>query len=221
MSDSTQNPPPEGNQAPPPPPVGGTPPPAGPGPGAQQPAPPPPPMGQPGYGPGYGAPPSNAGRPADLLIRFLARLIDGILVGIVNGILTGIIVVGMMDSSSSYGFAGTDNYAASAVSAIISAALYLGYFTLMEARTGQTLGKMLLKLRTQGPGGGLPTTEQALKRNAWSGLGILGVIPVLGFIGGLAELVIVIGIAVTIHNSPSKQGWHDTFAGGTQVVRTG
>jgi uncharacterized RDD family membrane protein YckC len=222
MSDSTQNPPPEGNQAPPPPPAGGTPPPEAPGPYAQQPAPPPPPppMGQPGYGPGYGAPPSKAGQPADLLIRFLARFIDGILVSIVSWIITRIIVGGIMgEPNSALGV--TDSYAANAVSAIISALLYLGYFTIMEARTGQTLGKMLLKLRTQGPDGGLPTTEQALRRNAWSGLGILGIVPFLGVIAGLAQRVIVIGIAVTIHNSPSKQGWHDTFARGTQVVRTG
>jgi hypothetical protein len=53
-------------------------------------------------------------------------------------------------------------------------------------------------------------------------LGILGVIPIIGgLIGGLAELVIVIVIAVTINNSPTKQGWHDNLAGGTKVIKIG
>jgi uncharacterized RDD family membrane protein YckC len=112
--------------------------------------------------------------------------------------------------------------AGGAISGVITAALYLGYFTLMESRNGQTLGKMLLKLQTQGPDGATPTTEQALKRNFWVALGILGVIPVVGApIGGLAELVIVIVIAVTISNSPTRQGWHDNLAGGTKVVKIG
>ena len=217
MSDSTENPPPEGFRPPPP---AGEQPAAGPGPGM------PPPPGQPypqqpGYGPGGPTPTGGVGQPADLLMRFLARLIDGILVGIVNAILTAIIVVAILGGSGGYGFSGGGGFLANAVSAILTAGLYLGYFTLMESRNGQTLGKMLLKLQTRGPGGGTPTTEEALKRNAWSGLGILGIIPLLGIIGGLAELAAVIAIAVTISSSPTKQGWHDTFAGGTQVIKIG
>jgi uncharacterized RDD family membrane protein YckC len=215
MSDSTQNPPPEGFR--PPPPAGETPP-AEPGPGVQQPPPGQPYPNQPGYGP---APTGGAGQPADLLMRFLARLIDGILLGIVNGIITAVLVVGIMGGSGGYGLGTGGGYAVSAVSSIITAIIYLGYFTLMESRNGQTLGKMLLKLQTRGPGGGTPTTEEAFKRNAWSGLAILGVIPFFGIVGSLLELAAVIAIAVTISSSPTKQGWHDKFAGGTQVVKIG
>ena len=97
---------------------------------------------------------------------------------------------------------------------LITAAITIAYFALMESSSGQTLGKMLLGLRTEGPGGGKPTMEQALKRNAWYGL---AVIP---FLGGLAQLAAIIYIAVTISNSANKVGWHDTFAGGTRVVKT-
>jgi uncharacterized RDD family membrane protein YckC len=221
MSDSTPNPPPEGFQPPPPP---GETPPTGSGPGM------PPPPGQPypdqpGYGPGYGpggpAPTGGVGQPAGLGSRFLARLIDGIVVAVVNGILTAILVVGIMGGSAGYGLRPGNNYAASAVSSILTAVLYLGYFTLMESRSGQTLGKMILKLQTQGPDGAIPSTEQALKRNAWSGLAILGVVPFLGFVASLLELAAVIAIAVTISGSPTKQGWHDNFAGGTRVIKIG
>ena len=220
MSDSTPNPPPEGFRPPPPP---GETPPTGSGPGM------PPPPGQPypdqpgyGYGPGGPAPTGGVGQPAGLGSRFLARLIDGIVVAVVNGILTAILVVGIMGGSAAgYGVGTNDNFAAGAVSSILTAVLYLGYFTLMESRKGQTLGKMILKLQTQGPDGSIPTTEQAFKRNAWSGLAILGVIPILGFVASLLELAAVIAIAVTINSSPTKQGWHDNFAGGTRVLKVG
>ena len=222
MSDPTQNPPEGSSFQPPPPPEGqqsapGMPPPA---PGTPPPAPAPP--SEPGYG--YGGPAAGVGQPADLLMRFLARLIDFILLGIVNGIIIGILVAGVfgLNGGNSFGFGTGAGYAARALSAVITAVLYLGYFTLMESRNGRTIGKMLLKLQTQGPDGSTPTTEQALKRNFWVALSILGVIPVIGAaIGGLAQLAIMILIAVTIHSSPIREGWHDKLAGGTRVVKTG
>lgn len=224
MSDSTPTPPPED-----------TPPSSSPPPTSEQPAAP---AGgrygtdQPGYGQqggyppapgqGYGAPTGGVGQPADLLMRFLARLIDFILVGIVNLVISLIVGTIFGLSMSGYGFSAGASFAASAVSAIVSAALYLGYFTLMESRNGQTVGKMLLKLRTQGPGGGTPTTEEAFKRNAWTGLGLLGIVPVLGtIIGALVQLVAEIMIAVTISQSPVNEGWHDRFGGGTKVIKIG
>jgi uncharacterized RDD family membrane protein YckC len=214
MSDSTHNPP-EGGSQPAPQPEGqqsaaGTPPPA------------PAPSGEPGYG--YGSPAPAVGQPADLLMRFLARLIDFILLGIVNTIIAVIIIAGAfgLNGGNAYGFGPRLSYGASALSAVIASVLYLGYFALMESGNGRTIGKMLLKLQTQGPDGSTPTREQALKRNFWVALGILGVIPVVGgVIGSLAELAIVILIAVTIHRSPIREGWHDKLAGGTRVVRTG
>ncbi len=114
------------------------------------------------------------------------------------------------------------NFAANAVSSVIGAVIALAYFTLMEANLGKTIGKMVMRLETRGPGGGHPTMEQALKRNAWTALGILGAIPFVGFVGGLLSLVAVITIAVTISNDRvSRHGWHDNFAGGTTVFRVG
>jgi uncharacterized RDD family membrane protein YckC len=132
------------------------------------------------------------------------------------------VVVGAfgLSGGNSYSFGMSGNFAAGALTAIITSVIYLGYFTLMESRKGQTIGKMLLKLRTEGPDGSTPTTEQALKRNFWVALGILGVIPVIGgVIGGLAELAIMILIAVTINSSPTREGWHDKLAGGTRVIK--
>ena len=64
------------------------------------------------------------------------------------------------------------------------------------------------------------TMEQALKRNIYVALGFLGILPVVGFFGSLAELAAVIFIAVTINSdTPLFRGWHDKFAD-TQVIKT-
>lgn len=254
MSDPNQQPP-EGQDRPdetgpgaaPPPPPGqggyGTPPPPPPPPGQGGYGTPPPP-GQGGYGttpppggwqqPGAMPPPSpqgmtgtGVGQPADLWLRFAARLIDFVLLAIVNFFVVGIVVVGMLIGTSGgnvtgFGMNDGTSWAAGAVSTILTTLITLAYFTFLESSRGQTVGKMLLKLETRGPDGGRPTMEQALKRNAFTAIGVLGVIPFLGFIAPLLSLVAVIMIAVTINNNQAtRRGWHDDFAGGTTVVRTG
>lgn len=158
--------------------------------------------------------PAGIGAPADLGMRFLARLIDHILLSIIIFVILVPLVIGAMftDTGGFGGFYG--GFGAGAfVSGIVGAAIVIGYFALMESSRGQTVGKMLLGLQTQGPDGANPTLEQALKRNLWYALGIIPII------GGLAELAIAIYIAVTINNSPSRTGWHDEFAGGTRVIK--
>ncbi len=219
MSDSTQNPPPpdETNQysSPPPPPPGGSYQSASPAPDHS--------MSQP-MGQSLGKP-GSVGQPADLMNRFLARLIDFVLLAIVNGVLVSAIIVGafMGADAGGFGYGAGTSLAASAVTALLSAAISLCYFAYLESSRGQTVGKMLLKLETRGPGGGRPTMEQALKRNAFVALGVLAVIPVLGWLlSSLAQLAAVIMIAVTINNNTAtRRGWHDEFAGGTSVVKVG
>jgi uncharacterized RDD family membrane protein YckC len=157
-------------------------------------------------------------------MRFLARLIDFVILGIVVAIIDAILFAGIFGLASGGGFGVSmgGSYAYGVLSGVLGAVIYLGYFSLLESRNGQTLGKMLLKLRTEGPDGNPPSMDLAVKRNFWVALGALAIIPIVGgLIGGLAELVIVIVIAVTISNSPTKQGWHDTFAGGTRVIKIG
>jgi uncharacterized RDD family membrane protein YckC len=172
--------------------------------------------------PEHQPPPAGTGGeyPGELLDRFLARLIDTVILIAVNAVIVGAIIVGVvMGETGGYVYTPGASFAVGAISAVISTALYLGYYAYMESSRGQTVGKMLLKLRTYGPDGrSNPTMEQALRRNIWAGFGILGVVPFLGFIGGIAQLVAVIMIAVGINSDPiNRQAWHDRFAGGTQV----
>lgn len=140
-------------------------------------------------------------------IRFVARLLDGILLAVVSGIVGAIIGVGTP------GVAGFD--IGVFVYGIVWAAVVVGYFALMESSRGQTVGKMITRLRTVGPTGGNPTLEEAIRRNAWYALSIIP------FLGGLATIGVAIYIAVTISQSAMNIGWHDEFAGGTRVMAVG
>lgn len=156
------------------------------------------PAGQMPYGaesypvtPGGPAPVAGA-QPADLLPRFLSRVIDGLILFVVNVIL----VVAF------------DNL----IGGVLGGVIYLGYYAYLESSRGQTLGKQVMKLRVHGAAGGNPSMEEALRRNAWAALGIISGLPAIGWLFGLVELVAVIAIAVTISQDSLKRGWHDKFA---------
>jgi uncharacterized RDD family membrane protein YckC len=157
--------------------------------------PPPDPYGQPGYPP----PPVPGGQqPGGLGLRFAARLIDGIFVGIVAFLLAFL-------------FHASSNIL---VTGLFSGLLTFIYFVTFEVTQGWTPAKKLLGLSVHGPGGApKPDVKQSAIRNSFT---LLSVVP---YIGGLLAFIAYIVIAVTINNSPTKQGKHDELAGGTQVVK--
>lgn len=182
-------PPPDPSQppsAPPPPP----PPPPPPGAGyAQQP-------GQPYQAapPGYGAPPPAANPFGGLGKRFLSRIIDGLLIGIPLSIILGILGID------------AGGLLSNAIIGIVSFA----YFLFMETSKGGTFGKTWLGMSVADEAGSSPISMDAsVRRNWWMLLSVLGGVPILNLISGLASLVIVIIIAVTISSDGRNQGWHD------------
>lgn len=175
------------------PPPGNYPPPNYPSPGNY---PPPPTAGNAAYGSGSQLP--GGAEPGGLGLRFAARFIDGILISIVSFLLWAI---------------APDGFLSTVIFGLVTGLLGIAYFTFMESTRGRTFGKQLLGLRTLGAAGGNPTQAEALKRNAFM---LLNIIPLLGT---LLYIVAYIVIAVTISSSPTNQGKHDEFAGGTQVVK--
>lgn len=184
------------------------------GPDEQDPgAPPPPPP------PGGGAPPppppppaetgSRTGQAADIGIRLGARLIDFIILAIVGAVISAFLV----DVDSANPFEATMSMT-TWVASLITTAINIGYFAYLESTRGQTLGKQLLNLRVIGSDGGNPSLEQGIKRNLWMAAAIIPAI------GGFIELGLVIWIIISVSQSVDKRGVHDTFADGTQVVRT-
>jgi uncharacterized RDD family membrane protein YckC len=146
----------------------------------------------------YRPPPAGAAEPGGLGVRFAARLIDGIIVGIV-----GFLLALLLNATSNI-----------LVTGLFSGLLTFIYFLAFEVTQGWTPGKKVLGLSVRGPGGApKPTIQQSAIRNSFT---LLSIIP---YIGGLLAVIAYIVIAVTINNSPTKQGKHDELAGGTQVVK--
>ena len=146
-------------------------------------------------------PPSTGGRPGGLLRRFFARLIDGIIVGLAGSL--SFVALFTSDTLSNY-----------LVTGVFTGVLMFVYFVAFESGVGWTPGKKILGLEVRGPGGASkPTVSQAAIRNAWS------VFPIVPCLGGPLAFIAIVVIAVTISSSRTKQGKHDTLAGGTQVVR--
>ena len=100
---------------------------------------------------------------ADLGQRFLARLTDGVLLSVVFfAIIVPIVVVAVFSESFGSGGAfGGGFRGGSFVASIVAAAGGVGYFALMESSGGQTVGKMMMRLKTEGPDGENPSLEIA------------------------------------------------------------
>lgn len=159
--------------------------------------------------------PSDLVVPAETWERVLARLIDHVLVSIASAVVI-----------APLGFAaaiapGPAGWLVSAVSALLSAGMCVAYFVALESRKGQTIGKRVLGLRVVNDRGGIPTWNQAGRRNLWTGLGALGVVPIIGaYVGSLATVGAALVILLTVKADKTyRRGWHDAWAGGTQVVR--
>lgn len=146
-----------------------------------------PPMGQPA-----GAPASTA----TLGLRFAARLLDAVIVGIPAAIIFALFGLGT-------GGFGLDNWLSGAIYSL----LWFGYYVYFESTTGATLGKKLVNIRVVAADGNPPSTEAAAKRNVWM---LFGLVPILG---GIAQFVAVIIIAVTISSNEFNRGKHDEYAG--------
>lgn len=152
-------------------------------------------------------------RTAEVWQRLAARLVDHVGLAVATTVLLAPLGLG----ASVLG--GPADLLAGALSAVVSAAVTIGYFAVLESRDGQTIGKRLLGVRVVDTTGASPAIGAALRRNAWTGLGVVSAVPVVGGLAGsLATLVAAIAILVGLAGDPERRGWHDRFAGGTRVV---
>ena len=123
-------------------------------------------------------------------IRFVSLVIDSLIISAIFGALATILGAGMMRHGTwSVG--------------ILSFAFYIAYYTYLEGTRGQTIGKMITKIKVVREDGTPIDIEQAFKRN------------ILRVIDGL--LVYLIG-AILIWRSDKQQRLGDTVAK-TMVVK--
>lgn len=152
-----------------------------------------------GFDPAYS--PTTSFRPAGLGKRAVARFVDWIIAGIVGAIFFWLL--GVVADLPDW------------VSVLPGAAFGWLYFIAFEVSSGSTPGKKLLGLHVNGSDGApKPSLKDSAVRNIYM---LLNLIP---WIGGLLWFIAALAIAFTVSSSPTKQGWHDRAAGGTQVIDT-
>lgn len=154
-----------------------------------------------GFDPAYSptASPASSIKPAGLGKRAVARFVDWIIAGIIGALFFWLL--------------GTVWDLPDWVSVLPGAGFGWLYFVLFEVSSGSTPGKKLLGLHVNGSGRApKPSLKDSAVRNAYM---LLNLIP---WVGGLLWFISAIAIAFTISSSPTKQGWHDNAAGGTQVI---
>ncbi len=144
--------------------------------------------------------------------RFFAWVIDVIIVIIIIGVLN---VAGVIDTISV-----EEDAAVSTVDSIIQAAITLGYFVVLTAALGATLGKMALGMRVVGADGnkagvGAILIREIIVRSSGAILAIFLGQEIGGGIGALVSLIAVFVILI----DDKRQGLHDKAAK-TFVVRT-
>jgi uncharacterized RDD family membrane protein YckC len=186
-------------------------------------APPPSPAAMP-------APPSSAGTSgfvyADVPNRAIAYIIDLIIVAILTAIVGAILTaVGLSSGTLA---PGTLNYTINPlgliVNAILGALISAGYFVYTWTSMRATLGMRVLGMQIGNAGDGKTLTmDQGIRRwlvIALPGLlsQVLFVLPTIGALIGLLSIIWFFYLLWTTAKSPTKQGYHDTFAN-TQVVK--
>ena len=159
---------------------------------------------------------------ADVPNRFIALIIDGIVLAVI------LVAIGLVLAVAglSAGFSAGEKFdaVASAVYSIVGLAASAGYFIYGWTRMRTTIGMRLLGMQVGNAFDGKTlTTDQAVKR--WIALwgpstvsGALGTAPGFGGLIGLAVFLYLIYLLYSTAKSPTKQGFHDTYAN-TVVVK--
>jgi len=121
-----------------------------------------------------------------IVIRLISLIIDSIIIGIIIGILGSIIGVGMMEHGVMPWWIG-----------LLYFIIYIGYYSYLEGSKGQTIGKMIMKIKVVREDGKPIDMNQALTRN------------ILRIIDGLFAYLIG---AILIWRSDKKQRLGDSIA---------
>src|SRR3954470_5721746 len=172
-------------------------------------APPPPPNDRPVPGaPGFSF--------ADTPSRIVAYAVDAVIIGIVGSIVGAIAGEGTTTVSRSATGASAVFAVAGPISTLALFVLSGVYFVLSWTSGGRaTPGQRLFHVQVGNAFDGRTlTVNQAIRR--WLGfgwfLGLLGLVPSLTAIAGVAELAWHIALLISTAMSPTRQGLHDRFA---------
>ena len=156
---------------------------------------------------------------ADTPNRIIAAVIDFIILGVV-GFIVSTLTTSMLGDNFLGIFGATfrvpsliSSVVAVALMLVVSGAYFIGMWTRMD---GATVGMRVLKLSVRdAASGGAITQQQAINR--WLVLGAPYALTwfqwsILGLLVGIGLLVFYIYLLVTVAQSATRQGLHDTYA---------
>ena len=190
--------------------------------------------------PSYGVPTGPGGglEYAGVGGRFVAWLLDGVLLNVLGAAISWILflaIVGtgdwttvFLNASSGTGGLDLDGgffgrvFIVSVVVTFLTTGLNLAYFVLLwSSRRRATFGMRLLGLELGNAADGR-TLDRAQAFKRWLAMGewanIVALVPVIGGLIGLGQLLWYLVLLVTTANNPRRQGLHDQYAG-TAVVQ--
>ena len=157
--------------------------------------------------------PGGDSLPGGLRPRFAAKVVDALLLALVLTVTSAVLGFAALDMGMRSGV-GVD-----LLGTLVSAGIVVGGPAYLEATRGRTPGKVVMGLRVENLAGDRPTMRQAITRNAYLAVVLIGILPLVGAtITTVAFLVVAIRTATTINDDPLwRRGWHDRLAG-TRVV---
>jgi uncharacterized RDD family membrane protein YckC len=182
---------------------------------------------------GWAAPPPPVRVPgesafvyADVPNRAFAYIIDAIIVAIVVSIVSAIIGgIGFRSATiDPTTLAVSINFVGLIVSALVGSAISAAYFIYTWTSMRATIGMRVLGMQIGNAGDGKTLTmDQAVRR--WLAIALPGllsqvlfVIPLIGLLLAILSILWFFYLIWTTAKSPTKQGFHDVFAG-SQVVK--
>jgi uncharacterized RDD family membrane protein YckC len=165
-----------------------------------------------------------------LFDEIVARLIDGIVFMVANLFVSSILLAALgplFVYSPTYGALGAGFFLLTMANWVVSGLLYGAYDYFLHARSGQTLGKMAMKIRVATVDG-RPMSQQALLRRSAA---YPGVFVLIGLLAGLSWSAATLGTLIAaglsladgipvITDQRLHQALHDRFAG-TVVIKAG
>ncbi|MDQ3932825.1 MAG: RDD family protein [Actinomycetota bacterium] len=163
---------------------------------------------------------SAAGQIADVGRRVSADLVDFLILAIL-GAAVGVVLdqIGL-DAIVAPRVQGefAPRFGLSAVPAtLVTLTVHLGYWTLLEGRGGQSVGKLVLRIRAVREDASSLDYMTALKRHVIFYLPqVLGWVPslVVLVLAGTTQVVLMLaGLVTYMIDEPLRQGFHDKFAG--------
>jgi uncharacterized RDD family membrane protein YckC len=165
---------------------------------------------EPAPGWGHDPTPGTAVRAASVGKRVGAFIIDGFIVGIVNLVLLSL--TGLNTRIVEATLAGRPTMGLVLMTSLLSTALAVAYFVVLEGTSGQTLAKRMLGIKVVAADGSPADMQAALKRRAPI---LIGIVPRFGSLLWIAALL---GMLITaIQDEVEHRGFHDKW-GGTKVI---